>query len=146
MVPTFVRIVPLLALLTAGAACAAGTDAAPADSGSASPSGRSYESTTVDGPQIPGNGPLRLTFGDPDRVSANAGCNTLMGKADLSGHTVRTGPLASTRMACAGDRAGADDWASALLQSAPSWSLDGETLTLKTAGHTVVLRETKNAH
>ena len=140
------RIVPLLVLLAAGVACSAGTDAEPPDSGSASPVGHSYESTTVEGLQIPGNGPLRLTFGDPDRISANAGCNTLMGTADISAHTVRTGPLASTRMACAGDQAGADDWVGTLLQATPSWSLDGQTLTLRTGDRTVTLPETENAH
>ncbi|MEV5646665.1 META domain-containing protein [Nocardia sp. NPDC052254] len=144
MVAKSVRIVPLLALLATGAACSAGTDAAAPDSGSASPVGHSYESTTVEGPQIPGAGPLRLTFGEPDRISANAGCNTLMGTADLSGGIMRTGPFASTRMACLGDRAGADDWATALLQAKPSWSLDGATLTLRTGDRTVTLQQTAN--
>ncbi|WP_025350128.1 META domain-containing protein [Nocardia nova] len=133
-----VRIVPLLVLAAVGVACSTGTGtAAPA-----SPAGNSYESTAVEGPQIPGGGPLKLTFGDPNRISANAGCNTLLGTADLADHTVRTGPLASTRMACVGDREGADEWASALLEAAPSWSLDGATLVLKTADRTVTLRET----
>ncbi len=146
MVAKCVRIVPLLVLLAAGAACSAGTDVAPPAAESASPVGHSYESSTVEGIQIPGNGPLRLTFGEPDRISANAGCNTLMGTADLSGGTVRTGLLASTRMACVGDREGADDWASALFQATPSWSLDGPTLTLKSADRTVTLHETPKAN
>ncbi|MCC3313395.1 META domain-containing protein [Nocardia africana] len=93
---------------------------------------------------MPGDGPLRLTFTE-GRLSATAGCNTLMGSADLSGNTLRTGPLASTRMACAGDRAGADDWATSLLQASPAWSLDGATLTLKTADRAVTLHESEPA-
>ncbi|WP_227982336.1 META domain-containing protein [Nocardia spumae] len=146
MVANFLRIFPVLALLAGGVACSGGTDAAPTNSGPESPAGRAYISTTVEGSHIPGDGPLRLTFADAGRLSANAGCNTLMGTADLADHTLRTGPLAGTRMACAGDRAGADDWATALLQANPSWKLDGETLTLATADRTVTLRETEDAH
>lgn len=143
MVANSLRVLPLLALLAGSVACSGGTDAAPAGTGSQSPAGHSYESTTVQGPGIPGDGPLRLTFGADGNLSANAGCNTVMGQADLTDHTLRTGALASTRMACVGDRAGADEWNTSFLQAAPAWTLDGETLTLKTADRTVTLRETE---
>ncbi|NKY85344.1 META domain-containing protein [Nocardia veterana] len=141
---TDLRIVPVLAVLATAVACASGNYSTPTDSASAAPVGHTYLSTDVHGPRIPGDGPLRLTFTE-GRLSATAGCNTLMGSADLSGHTLRTGPLASTRMACVGDRAGADEWATALLQASPTWSLDGTTLTLKTTDRTVRLQESQPA-
>ncbi|MFF0456080.1 META domain-containing protein [Nocardia africana] len=144
MSANILRIVPVLAALAAVAACSSGNDSAPTDSAPATPVGHTYVSTDVQGPRIPGDGPLRLTFTE-GRLSATAGCNTLMGSADLSGNTLHTGPLASTRMACVGDRAGADDWATSLLQASPAWSLDGASLTLKTADRTVTLRESEPA-
>ncbi|NKY43113.1 META domain-containing protein [Nocardia cerradoensis] len=142
MSANILRIAPLLAVLVAGVACSSGNDSAPTDSTPATPVGHTYISTDVQGPRIPGDGPLRLTF-TAGRLSATAGCNTLMGSADLAGNTLHTGPLAATRMACVGDRAGADEWATSLLQASPTWSLDGATLTLKTADRTVTLHESE---
>ncbi|OXR42592.1 hypothetical protein B7C42_05369 [Nocardia cerradoensis] len=144
MSANILRIAPLLAVLVAGVACSSGNDSAPTDSTPATPVGHTYISTDVQGPRIPGDGPLRLTF-TAGRLSATAGCNTLMGSADLAGNTLHTGPLAATRMACVGDRAGADEWATSLLQASPTWSLDGATLTLKTADRTVTLHESEPA-
>lgn len=144
MSANILRIAPILAVLAAGAACSSGNVSAPTDSAQATPVGHTYVSTGVQGPRIPGDGPLRLTF-TAGHLSATAGCNTLMGSADLTGNTLHTGPLAATRMACGGDRAGADEWATSLLQASPRWSLDGATLTLKTADRTVTLRESEPA-
>ncbi|WP_063007418.1 META domain-containing protein [Nocardia kruczakiae] len=141
MSANILRIVPVLAVLAAGVACSSGNDSTPTDS---TPVGHTYVSTDVQGPRIPGDGPLRLTFTE-GRLSATAGCNTLMGSADLAGSTLHTGPLAGTRMACVGDRAGADEWATSLLQASPAWSLDGATLTLKTADRAVTLHESEPA-
>jgi len=141
MSANILRIAPVLAVLAAGVACSSGNDSTPTDS---TPVGHTYVSTDVQGPRIPGDGPLRLTFTE-GRLSATAGCNTLMGSADLTGNTLHTGPLAGTRMACVGDRAGADEWATSLLQASPAWTLDGATLTLKTADRTVTLRESEPA-
>lgn len=144
MSANILRIAPVLAVLAAGAACSSGNEATPTDSTPATPVGHTYVSTGVQGPRIPGDGPLRLTF-TAGHLSATAGCNTLMGSADLTGNTLHTGPLAATRMACGGDRAGADEWATSLLQPSPTWSLDGATLTLKTVDRTVTLRESEPA-
>ncbi|WP_228533358.1 META domain-containing protein [Nocardia sp. BSTN01] len=144
MSANILRIVPALAVLAAGVACSSGNDSTPMDSTPATPVGHTYVSTDVQGPRIPGDGPLRLTFTE-GRLSATAGCNTLMGSADLTGNALHTGPLAGTRMACVGDRAGADEWATSLLQATPAWSLDGTTLTLKTADRAVTLRESEPA-
>lgn len=144
MLANLARIVPLLLVAAGGGvACSTATDAAPPASGPQDLFGHSFTSSAVEGTQIPGDGPLQLTFTDPDRISARAGCNSMTGTVDLSGHTVDTGLLATTRMACPGDRAGADEWATSLLQADPSWTLEGETLTLKAPDRTVTLHETQ---
>jgi len=50
--------------------------------------------------------PLRkipeLDFGEQGFVSGNTGCNQIRGQASVTDNTLRLGPLASTRMYCAG--------------------------------------------
>jgi heat shock protein HslJ len=41
-----------------------------------------------------------LTFAADGAVSGSGGCNRLMGRAGISGQTIKFGPLATTRMAC----------------------------------------------
>ncbi|MEC3918068.1 META domain-containing protein [Nocardia sp. CDC160] len=107
--------------------------------------GHSFVSTAVSGTPIPGGGPLTLTFTD-GRVSATSGCNTATGPVDLQGNTLQVGELASTLMACPGEVGGADGWQEGLLRSQPTWTLVGDTLTLKGNGSTVTLRDRKALH
>ncbi|MQY21024.1 hypothetical protein NRB20_41330 [Nocardia sp. RB20] len=102
--------------------------------------GHTYISTGVQGTPIPGGGPLTLTFED-GRVSADSGCNSSSGAVTLDGSVLRVSQLATTMMACVGDKSGADGWQTALLQSAPKWSLSGSTLTLTGHDVTVTLRD-----
>jgi heat shock protein HslJ len=41
-----------------------------------------------------------LTFPEAGRVAGNASCNRFSGPAEISGDSIKLGPLASTRMAC----------------------------------------------
>lgn len=107
------------------------------------PMGREFVSTDVSG-TIPGGGPLELGFTD-GRVNTYAGCNRGAASVDLSGGTLVTGELAMTMMACPGDRAGADEWMATLLRAQPGWTLDGETLTLRTADQVVTLLDRRVA-
>ncbi|MEV0246538.1 META domain-containing protein [Nocardia sp. NPDC050712] len=149
------RFVPILLFACATAACDSGgseaTDPTPSPSPTPTtvapptPTGHTYISKEVQGPQIPGGGPLTLTFTADGRVSATAGCNTGSAPVTLDNHTVTAGQLASTLMGCDGDRARADEWMTALLASAPSWELKDNTLTLKNQDQTVVLLDKKIA-
>lgn len=107
--------------------------------------GRTFVSTDVEGTAIPGGGPLTVAFPEPDRIAVHAGCNRATGSADLSGGTVDTGPLAMTMMACVGDAALSDQWMTGFFEENPRWSLDGNTLALRTAGATVTLLDKKVA-
>jgi heat shock protein HslJ len=123
------------ALTLAGCSATAGAD------NPATPEGRTFVSVAVDGEQIPGGGPLTVGF-DRDRISTFAGCNHGSGTADLADGRIVT-QLASTMMACPPPLRDADAWVSKFFQAGPSWSLTGDTLTLKTATTTVTMQDKK---
>ncbi|MBF6331002.1 META domain-containing protein [Nocardia transvalensis] len=139
MSATVLRWMPILAAVGVAAACSSqGSSDGP------TPMGHTFVSTKVDGTAIPGGGPLVLTFAD-GRVSAQAGCNTSSGPVDFDGDVLRVSGLATTMMACPGDRSGADGWQNGLLESAPTWKLDDNTLTLSGNNSTVTLLDKKVA-
>ncbi|MET7768936.1 META domain-containing protein [Nocardia sp. NPDC005366] len=159
MSASFARLAPLLLLAALGAVACSDDDSSSAPSTSvasttatapttaalaATPMGHTYVSTTVEGTPIPGDGPLRLTFGD-NRLTGYAGCNTVSGSVTIDGDTLRVGDLASTLIGCAEPRAGSDQWMNTLLTSAPTWRLDGTTLTLRGRERTVILVDRKVA-
>ncbi|MCX5042529.1 META domain-containing protein [Aldersonia sp. NBC_00410] len=122
----------LAVALVALAACSA------ADPDDPTPMGHEFVSTEVQGAPIPGGGPLELGFAD-EQISAFAGCNRASASVDLSDGKVTTGDLATTMMACPGDRGDADAWVATLLGAQPAWALDGDTLTLRTGDQVVTL-------
>lgn len=104
--------------------------------------GRTFISVNVEGEQIPGGGPMTLEFLD-GRISAFAGCNRGAGSADLAGGHLNVGELASTMMACPPPFGDSDAWMTRLLDAHPAWTLDGDTLTLRTPAATVRLTDKK---
>lgn len=106
--------------------------------------GKTFLSTSVTGAQIPGDGPLEVTFPEAGRIAATAGCNRHMGEVTFAGTTLTAGPLAATMMACPGAEGESDAWLSALFASPLTWSLSGTTLTLQRDDLTVELAERAN--
>ncbi|MGY4099256.1 META domain-containing protein [Nocardia sp. R16R-3T] len=106
--------------------------------------GRTFVSTGVEGEQIPGGGPMTLTFAD-DKISANSGCNSADGSVDLADGILHVGTLASTLMACPDERSRADSWQDKVLTELPRWRLDDSTLTLTGQDITVILLDKKLA-
>ena len=105
------------------------------------PDGRTFVSVDVVGEQIPGGGPLTLGFAG-GRLSAFAGCNHGSGPADLrDGHL--TTRLATTMMGCPPPLGDADGWMARFLEARPAWTLNADTLTLRTDAATVTLRDKK---
>ncbi|RVW11624.1 META domain-containing protein [Prescottella agglutinans] len=152
------RTLPVtLALLCAAALSACGTTADGADASStaeppavstaAAPEdalwGRTFLSTSVTGSTIPGSGPLEVAFPERGHIAMSAGCNRGVSSVDLAGGTVKTGPIATTMMACPGDLAGADEWMTDLFAAEPSWTLAEDTLTLASESITVTLADKK---
>ncbi|WP_102143427.1 META domain-containing protein [Mycobacterium hubeiense] len=129
-------LLPVVATVLALASCA-GSGTAEAQT----PAGRTFISVKVDGAQIPGGGPLEVAFED-GRISAYAGCNRGSGPVDLADGRVVT-QLATTMMACPPPLDAADAWMTKLFEARPSWTLDGDTLTLTTDAATVTLRDKK---
>ncbi|MGV0742269.1 META domain-containing protein [Mycolicibacterium sp. XJ870] len=132
------RLLPIALAVLALAAC---SDNAGADD---SPNGRNFVSVQVEGDQIPGGGPLTVGF-DGGQISTFAGCNHGSGTVDLAEGRVVT-QLASTMMACPPPVGDSDLWVSRFFDAQPSWSLDGDTLTLKTDTATVTLKDKKVVH
>ncbi|MDV3125166.1 META domain-containing protein [Mycobacterium sp. 21AC1] len=128
------RLSPLVFAALVLAGCSA--NASPDD---ATPDGRTFVSVAVDGEPIPGGGPLTVGF-DHNQISTFAGCNHGSGTAELADGRIVT-QLATTMMACAPPLGDADAWVSRFFDAQPSWSLDGDTLTLRTDAATVKLQD-----
>jgi heat shock protein HslJ len=87
-----------------------------------------------------------LEFG-PDRINGLAGCNRFSGPYRRQGDSLAAGPLAATRMACAGPGMGHEQRVLALLRGplAISHSDDGDTLRLTgEGGGTIRLQQVLN--
>ncbi|MCX4091275.1 META domain-containing protein [Nocardia sp. alder85J] len=135
MSATVLRALPVLAV-AALTACSSHHDA------TADPMGRSFVSTEVSGTPIPGGGPMTLSFAD-SRVTADSGCDTSTGAARFDEDQLLVAGLATTLLGCTSDKAGADTWQAGLLQSSPTWKLDGNTLTLTGNNSIVTLKDKK---
>ena len=140
-VNAFRRIAAVPLLVFAGAATLSGCGGEPGG-GAPDPSrlvGNTYLSQDVTGPPVPGGGPLEVSFPEPGRISATAGCNRHNGSASFDGDTLTVGQMAATMMACPGDRMQADAWLAGLFAEPLRWSATGDTLTLKRGEQTVEL-------
>ena len=92
--------------------------------------GRTYVSVEAAGHEIAPGSEVRLIF-QSDRISVNAGCNTLNGAATWDAGVLSVSPpMARTMMACTDDLSRQDDWLEAFLTSEPSLSVDGSRLVL----------------
>lgn len=93
---------------------------------------------TVDGTEThPIDGSTLTATFESGSVSGVAGCNSYTGAFSTDGDSIEIGPLASTLVFCDGLM---DQEAAflGLLQTAETYSVDGDTLTLETAGSTVL--------
>lgn len=128
--------VVLVGLAVGLSACGDGTAAAGADL-----EGKTFVSTDVAGHELVPGSEVKVIF-QSDRISVQAGCNTLNGGATWdSGVLVVAVPMARTMMACDDDLSRQDDWLEALLTSEPALSLDGSTLVLGDSAEGLTLEE-----
>jgi heat shock protein HslJ len=106
--------------------------------------GRSFESTEVTGHEVVAGSTITLAFED-DRLSANAGCNSMNGGYTIDDGVLTVGAMASTMMACEDALMAQDTWLSEFLSSGPEIALDGATLTLTGDNAAIVLAEVEDA-
>lgn len=105
--------------------------------------GRTFTATEVRGHDLVEGSGITLAFAD-GQISAQAGCNTLVGGGTWDGGILALdAELASTLMACDDALMAQDDWLSGFLVSDPALSLDGDTLTLGDDATGMTLTETE---
>lgn len=95
--------------------------------------GREFLSVSVDGYDLVDDTTIRLNF-DEGGLSANAGCNTLVGGYTIVDGRLSAPMLATTEMACEPDLMVQDRWLTDILSLEPIVELDGDTLTMRGAG------------
>jgi heat shock protein HslJ len=111
--------------------------------------GRTFLSTAVTHagaprPLVPATR-IRLEFRADAVIYAAPGCNHLSGVYRLDGDRLGVGELASTDIGCPDERGAQDTWFAALLTDRPTWSLSGDTLTLRTGEDVVTLLDRRLA-
>lgn len=75
-----------------------------------------------------------------DSVSGSGGCNTYRGGVTASGSTIKIGPLASTKMACASDELSKQETQFlAAMEMATSFKVTGDKLDLLRDGGTIAV-------
>jgi heat shock protein HslJ len=87
----------------------------------------------------------RLSF-DADTVTANAGCNTLSGRAHTDSGRLFVDSMGGTEIGCIPALSKQDAWWTDLLASDPTYALDGATLQLATPNATVELMDVEQTH
>ncbi len=76
---------------------------------------------------------LTAVFGSDGTLSGSSGCNTFTGEYTVDGEKITVGPLATTMMACEEDVMTQEAQYLTALQSAAVYSIEGNTLQLRTA-------------
>lgn len=120
---------PVASALTPTNSVEATVPASGSDSPSDSLDGRSFVSAQVDGYDLVPDSFITISF-DDGSVSVNAGCNTMFGAYTTDGDVLSAPALAMTMMACEPALMTQDTWISALISSDPTFTIEGDTLTI----------------
>jgi len=80
-----------------------------------------------------------LVFAD-GKVAVDSGCNTGSGAAEIGDTSITFGPIATTRMACAGLAGEVEQHVLAVLAGDVAWTIDADALQLRGAGGGLDLR------
>lgn len=80
-----------------------------------------------------------LTFSD-GRVDVEAGCNRGTGGVEIGPAAIRFGPIALTKMACAGPAMQVESAVTTVLSSEVAYAIEADTLMLEAGGRGLVLR------
>ena len=129
------RILPLV--LAAGCASQppATTEARAVQSPAVDLAGTSWKLEDVGGTPALATVEATLEFPETGKVSGRASCNRFMGSVEISGPSIKFGPLAATKMACIDDAANAQEVRYLDgLQKAERFAFDGPALLLYSTG------------
>lgn len=122
-------------VLLVAAACGSANNGGPTDHAWMA-TGIADASGTIQ-PVVDGTAPS-LGF-EGDTAAGNASCNQYSGIFELDGSAISFGPFISTQMACGEPGVMEQETAFlSALQSVDAWSIDGETMTLSSAGSPVL--------
>lgn len=75
-----------------------------------------------------------LEFPEAGKVAGRASCNRFFGTVEVSGGSIRFGPLAATKMSCGDDADAQERRYLQALQSAERFDFDGTALRLHSRG------------
>ena len=115
------------------------TTTAPGAQSDADLDGKAFTSTEVEGYDLVAGSAITLAF-DGDRLSANAGCNSLGSTYSFADGTLKwTAVPMATMMACEDDLMAQETWLVGLLTEGVDAALDGSTLTLTSDDVTITL-------
>jgi heat shock protein HslJ len=135
---TRLRIAKILPLVLA-AACATqpppATDTRAVQSPAVDLPGTSWKLEDLGGtPALPGV-EVTLEFPEAGKASGRASCNRYMGTVEISGQSIKFGPLAATKMACVDAAATAQETKYLdALQKAERFAFDGPALLIDSTG------------
>ncbi len=108
--------------------------------------GRRWLLERVEGREISGSPRPFITFTSDGKVTGNAGCNQFGGQAQVSGNSIRLGPLIATRRACVDqERMNIEQRFLEALERAHSWRVDRDRLVLLNQEGTAILRFERQA-
>ena len=84
---------------------------------------------------------VTLEFPEEGKAGGRGSCNRFFGTVEISGESIKFGPLASTKMACIDDAANAQEKKYlAALQAAERFAFDGPALLIYSPGNDQPLR------
>jgi heat shock protein HslJ len=106
-------------------------------------SGRTFISTAVHGRDLVAKTVVTLSFGSDSQMSANAGCNTMSGKAVVTDGVLTVPIMATTAMGCGAELMAQDMWLSDLLTKGAKVATSGTRLILSGDGVTISLQDEK---
>ncbi len=92
------------------------------------------------GEGVPADAEGTLDFAEAGRIAGRAFCNRYSGQVQISGSSIRVGPLAVTKMACGQAANERESRFLQALQGAERYTVDGSTLAIYSAGSDRPLR------
>jgi len=114
--------------------------AAESDSGSGGLSGTAWRLEDLGGAGVLDRVEATLGFPEAGKVAGSGSCNRFFGTVEISGESIRFGPLGSTRMACVEAVGIQEGKYLKALQDAERFRLDGSTLLIYSKGMEKPLR------